>query len=221
MRLPDTVAFEIFGRISAVRACLDEMRKSLPEIAAHQLETLDRLAQEQDWDANSYLSSRGDIEIKFARWIPTVLGYSLVILIHSIVETGLLGTARRVRELRSIALAVGEIAGDPVDRAQTYLTKVAGVAVGSDPAWQELGDLGKLRHLLVHRHGLVGTNEFEHKHIKTLVDRYSPDVGLSGPLGNPFTELTISLELCGRFLSTAEAFFERLLPQCGLRVSPG
>ena len=90
------------------------------------------MAKEQKWEETDYSLEEAQVKSKFQHWVPRLLGYSAVTLIHSVIEAQLTATATRLRQLHGYSLKVNDLRGDPLERAKIYLTKVAGIQVGSD-----------------------------------------------------------------------------------------
>lgn len=170
----EPIVIETFGWIFGVRAFLEEIEIALPEAESKALNYLNQLAKEQKWDESDYSLEDAEIKSKFKHWLPRLVGYSAVTLIHSVVETQLTATAMRLRELHGYVLKINDLRGDPVERAKMYLTKVAGIQVGSDSGWQILQDLAELRNIIAHRRGRQGADQRDQRFVQQLTERY-PD----------------------------------------------
>ncbi len=206
----EEVVFDTLGWIWGARAFIEEMERTLPGAEIRERDALHDLANELNWDDESLSEERSAVESKWDYWIPRVLSYSLVTLLHSIVETQLTALCGRLQDIHSHALKVKEISGDPIERAKIYLTKVVGLGVGSDTDWETIRDLAKLRHVIVHRGGAVGAEPKQQSEVDALVKKYSPELQLQIGYVRP------SLTLCKRFLDAIEAFYRRLFRAAGL-----
>lgn len=211
----ETVVIDTFAWIFGVRAFLDEIETAIPEAASKASENLERLAKEQNWDEANYSLEVGELDTKFKRWLPRLLGYSAVTMIYTVVETQLTATANRLREQKNYSLKVNEVRGDPVERAKRYFTKVAGIQVGSDKGWEVLQDLAEVRNIIVHRRGRQGLEPKDRHMVQQLTKRYPGEISLSGRHDDSDAELEVSLAVCKRFIDETERFFERMFVATG------
>ena len=182
----------------------------MPAAEALEREALQRFAREAGWDESDYGAEKSEIDSKFEYWLPRVLAYSCVSLLQALVETQLLALANRLRDLHGTKIAPDDLSGSPVERSRTYLTKIMDLDVGSDPAWEHLRNLAKIRNIVIHRRGAIGTAQQHREEVHRLIAKY-PD-RLSEHLG----DLRISFELCYFFLDEVEGFFKRLFLEVGL-----
>lgn len=206
----ENVVFDTLGWIWGIREYVEEIRRSLPNAKCREREALNRLAKEFDWDFESYSLKASEIRSKFEYWIPRVIAYSIITMLHAAVETQLRSLANRLRKIHNKALKPNEITGDAIDRTKTYLVKVIGLPVNENPAWPVLRDIANIRHIIVHAQGVIGDDAKRRDTIKHLKRRYPND--LSEYIG----ELHISLHLCEYFLDKVEEFFRDLFKQAGL-----
>jgi hypothetical protein len=168
----EAVVFDTLGWIWGIRSFIDEVERSLPEAEKRERVSLERIAGEFGWDYESYSEKESGIDSKFEYWIPRIAAYSIIALLHALLETQLRALANR--------------------------------------AWQELQDLEKLRHVIVHRRGLIPTDKCERQKMQKVIAKYS------GQLSEYRGELRISLALCSYFLNTIEDFFRQLFQDSGL-----
>jgi hypothetical protein len=211
----EPVVIDTFAWIFGVRAFLEEIEAALPDAEGKALDYLNQLAKEQKWDETDYSLEEAEIKSKFKHWLPRLAGYSAVTLIHSVVETQLAATANRLRELHGYSLKVNELRGDTVERGKIYLTKVAGIQVGSDSGWQVLQDLAELRNIIVHRRGRQGADLKNQRSVQQLTERYPDGISLSGRCDDPDAEVEVSVAMCKRFIDETERFFECLFTATG------
>ena len=128
----EPVVIDTFAWIFGLRAFLEEIEAALPDAEGKAFAYLNQLAKEQKWEETDYSLEEAEVKSKFQHWVPRLLGYSAVTLIHSVVEAQLTATATRLRQLHGYSLKMNDLRGDPLERAKIYLTKVAGIQVGSD-----------------------------------------------------------------------------------------
>lgn len=205
----EPVVFDTLGSIWGIRAYVDEMERTLPIAEKKERERLSELARKLNWDYEAYSEEQSDADSKWEYWIPRVLSYSLVTLLHSVVETQLLALSKRLRPDEQ-PFKVDDLRGRPIKQSRTYLSRVVKLDVASDHEWERLRDLAKIRNIIVHRGGLVGADEKQREQVNKLVKKYSPrlkiDIGY----------LEVSLALCRQFLDAIEAFFRRIFKIAGL-----
>ena len=91
----EPVVIDTFAWIFGVRAFLEEIETALPDAESKALDYLNQLAREQKWDETDYSLENAEIKSKFKHWLPRVVGYSAITLIHTVVETQLIATANR------------------------------------------------------------------------------------------------------------------------------
>ena len=211
----EPVVIDTFAWIFGIRAFLEEVATALPGAESKARHTLKQLAEEQKWDESDYGLEEGELDSKFKHWLPRLVGYSAITLIHTLVETQLAATANRLRELHGYSLKINDLCGDPVERAKTYLTKVARIQVGSDKGWPVLQDLARLRHIIIHRRGRQGSEPKDQKFVQQLTKRYPGEISLCGRRDDAETALEVSLPACKRFIDETEQFFERIFAATG------
>ena len=206
----EPVVIDTFAWIFGLRAFLEEIEAALPDAEGKAFAYLNQLAKEQKWEETDYSLEEAEVKSKFQHWVPRLLGYSAVTLIHSVVEAQLTATATRLRQLHGYSLKMNDLRGDPLERAKIYLTKVAGIQVGSDNGWQVLQDLAELRNIIVHRRGRQGADLKDQRSVQQLTERYPDGISLSGRRDDPDAEVEVSVAMCKRFIDETECFFERL-----------
>ena len=212
----ERVTLDTLGWLWGARSYLEEVVTILPHIEDQHRKALFQVAKESllpESDQRAYLD---DVDSKFRYWIPRLFGYSVIILVHTVVETQLLATANRLCKLHEYQVGPGDFRGDPITRSKVFLTKIANLDVGTDTAWPTLRDLAKIRHIIVHRGEQQGSAADEQDEVRQLLRRYEGRLSLFGRVDDPASELQVSSELCRRFIDDAEHFFRRLFAQAGL-----
>lgn len=206
----ENVVVDTLGWTWGIREYLAKFRHLLPDAQRREREALTEIADEFGWDSEAYALEMSEIQGKFDYWLPKVVAYSVITILHSVVETQLRALANRLRRLHNEKLKPKEISGDAIERSKIYLVKVIGLPITDDPAWQTLTDLASIRHIIVHDQGVIGDDTRRRKRVDTLKQRYPHD--LSEHIG----ELLISLFLCEQFVDKVEEFFRRLFKESGL-----
>lgn len=168
----DLVAGDTEAWLSGTRAFLDACNQAVSAIGERELEELKRRARSHNWDAPQYFAEEDVLLDKFHHWLPRLATYSVVILLHSLVETQLHAYAGRLQRERNLPLTVSDIQGKGVEQAKRYILKVASLSISSDPGWQTLGDLVDLRNIIVHRRGRRGSAASHQNTFERLVRRY-------------------------------------------------
>ena len=149
----DFLVMETFDRILGTTAFMETVDKAIPDAESQEREALKQLADEQHWDFGDYYVEQQILDEKFGHWVPTLAAYSLVIILHSTLETQLDGLAERVGQIRSSGFTLRDITGHGIGRAALYLERASSLDVKQDPAWQHLQNLQKLRNVIVHGGG--------------------------------------------------------------------
>jgi len=205
----------IKGRLSIAGSYLQTLEKFLPHAKEVAIRELKAKAKAESWVAEDYFSDLGNLEHDFES-IPNLAGSAFIAYLHGIVEHGLFMVCNRLCEKKNIPLRVNDLAGSPIERAKIYLTRLAGIRVGSDPNWSILMDLAQLRHVILHGGGEVSGSSNIEKEIKRTQSRYPNEISIEDHDLLGTHEVHISLPLCHRLLSDVEIFFDRLFRSSGL-----
>jgi hypothetical protein len=208
----------IKGRFSIAGSYLQTLEKSLPHAKKVAIRELRAKAKAESWVAEEYFSDLDNLEHDFES-IPNLAGSAFIAYLHGTVEHGLSMVCNRLCEKKNLTLRMNDLAGSPIERAKIYLTKLAGIRVGSDPNWSVLMDLAQLRHVILHGGGeVLGSTNIE-KEIKRIQKRYPNEISIEDHDLLGTHEVCISLLLCQRLLSDVEIFFDRLFKSSGLEGS--
>jgi len=214
----DPLAITTFRRLAGVRAFIELLYQSIPEIECREREALSRLAREQGLDFGEYSVEAQLLDERFRHWMPRLSAYSIIMLLHSIVETQLFACAQRVGSGEGQAFQVRDMRGGVLESATLYLRNAGGVDVTADPAWPRLKDLHELRNIIVHRGGTRGQSPEHQKTFKRLVETYAPGLSSADQPGWSYGEMWVSLRLCAQFAGDVEGFFSRILKAIGVRA---
>ncbi len=150
----DPCVLKIKGRLSIAGSYLQTLEQSLPNIKERAIIELKAKAKTESWAAEEYFSNLDILDHDF-ELIPSLAGNAFIAYLHGIVEHGLSAVCNRLYEKKKLSPKMNDLAGSPIERAKTYLTKLAGIRVGSDPSWPVLMDLAQLRHVILHAGGEV------------------------------------------------------------------
>jgi hypothetical protein len=215
----DPLAIVTFQRLSAVRAFIDLLDASLPEVELRQREKLDELAKEHGWDFGDYSVESQVLDERFGHWMPRLSAYSVIMLLQSVVEAQLFASAERVAHEKSPVFTPRDLLGSrgrTMEVAVLYLRKAGGVDVTLDRAWPRLKDLQNLRDIIVHRTGTRGEGESQQKTFDGLIQRYAPRLSLAEQADWLYGEMWVSLGLCREFVEDVGKFFARTLTAIGV-----
>src|SRR5437870_5172340 len=97
----DYLVLETFDRLFGVTAFLEVVDKAIPEMEWREQEALKQMAERENWEYSEYDGQRQVLDEKFRHWIPRFAGYSVIVLLQSIVETQFLTCSQRVGTKRS------------------------------------------------------------------------------------------------------------------------
>lgn len=205
----------IKGRLSIAGSYLQTLEKSLPHAKELAIRELKAKAEANSWVAEDYFADSDNLDHDFEA-IPSFAGNAFIAYLHGMVEHGLSIVCNTLYEKKKLSLRMNDLAGSPIERAKTYLTKLAGIRVGSDPSWSALMDFAQLRHVILHAGGEIrGSGNIE-KEIKRIQRRYPNEISIEDRDLLGTCEVCISLPLCQRLLSEVEIFFDRLFKASGL-----
>ena len=102
-------------------------------------------AVQEDWDPSEYEVEKYLLDEQTHPWARTFAAYSMIVLLHSILETQLQALGQHLGKKGNERLRVNDIAGKGVYRSVNYLERVLLIEVKTDPVWGRLQDLGLLR----------------------------------------------------------------------------
>lgn len=207
----DLLRWFVVGDFLAARNYLDAMEQAIPPARQAALDALVQRSEDEDWPEDDYDAEWQGLESVYDLTLPEVLCSSLLIYLHSRVETQLTVVAREVRKAKGLALRLNELSGSPIERTQVYFTKVADIPVASLPQWSTLRDLALLRNALVHRGGAIGSDAQERERLRQLALRYPGLIEVSRGWKAETSELRFGTALCRLFISAAIELFDALV----------
>ncbi len=211
----DTLVLVTFQRLSGIASFLDVIDKATPAIEFDEREAIKRLAEQEQWDFGDYQIETQVIDERFGHWVPRFAAYSVIILLHSVVETQLSAFAARVGRDRNSTFKVTDIHGKGIEQAAVFLVRVSAINIKKDPTWQYLKDLEELRNVIVHRGGRWPKSP-EDQRTKQLLQAYKGKLLLPQSSDWLYEEMWISTHLCSHFVREIEGFFRRIFKSAGL-----
>jgi hypothetical protein len=211
----DPLVIGTFQRLFGATAFLEAIDTAIPTLEANENQYLERLSAQEGWDYSDYAIEKLELDAKFRTWVPTFATYSVIILLHSVIETQLFGFAERLGKNRGAKLRVKDLGGRGIQQSALYLECVVSFPVREDPAWALLQDLQSLRNIIVHRGGNRGNSPDQQKVVEVLVRRHPHKLELRKADGI-HEQIWVSMNLVRDFAGATEGFFERIFKSAGL-----
>ncbi len=212
----DFLVMETFQRLFGVLSLCNLLDKTIPEAELEETASLREIAEGEGWDYGEYQAEVQGIEAKFRHWLPRFSAYSIIILLHSILETQLAAYAERVGRTKKAASRLKDTKGKGIEQARRFLKKVSTIDIGSDPSWKRFEDLRELRNIIVHRGGKRGESKEQQQTVGRLLRSYEGELAFpEAGKRYDFGEIWVSMSLCRMFAQEVEGFFERLFKAAG------
>ena len=206
----DSLTITTTARLAGVKALIHLLQEAMPEFEKRENDELLRLARELNFEAGEYFMERQILDQKFQVWLPRFAAYSIIILLHTILEVQLSACARHVaKRTNSNFPQAGK--GSGFRASATYLADTNVYDAMGDDAWTTLEDLCNLRHIIAHRAGSKGHSKRHLKVAEKLATKYSSDLKFPDPDKDWPREAWISLPLWNRYADSVEAFLEKVV----------
>ena len=196
-------------RLAGVRSLWDFFYKALPEFRQREREVLERRAEKGNWEYADYEVERQLLNDKFKHWLPRFATYSVIILLHAVLESQLNACADRVQKRSHSPLKLSDIKDGGIDAAALYLKRLMVFEVKQDDEWNTLSDLRDLRNIIAHRMGSKGHPDKHHEKINCLSKKYPGDLKFLDDFCE--NEMYISMSLCRRFTDAVERVLNRVI----------
>jgi len=212
----DFLVLETFQRLFGVLSLCNLLDKTIPEAELEETTALREMAEGGGWDYGEYQGELQGLEAKFRHWMPRLSAYSVVILLYSVLETQLAAYAERLGRSKKSAFRLKDAKGKGIEQAKLFLLRVSAIDIGSDPSWERLTHLQKLRNFIVHQGGKLDESEEQRQTVYQLLRSYKGKLAFpeEGKLYG-FGEIWVSMPLCRMFIQEVEGFFERLFKAAG------
>jgi hypothetical protein len=191
-----------FERLFGISALLDVVDNAIPRMEWLERQALDQLATEEQFDSSEYDAERQVLNEKFRCWAPRFGGYSIIIIVYSILETELLAFAEQTGRVLGSNLRVEEIPGKGIERSASYLKRVAGLDIKADAFWSQFCDLREIRNSIVHRSGKPRSSRVATRWAK----KYEGKIWSGNGAEN---EVCVSMTFCRDLIQAIKGFFER------------
>lgn len=162
------------------------------------------LSEEQlaDWQAEIQF-----FEEQYDRDFPSKIRYSFLILLYIVFETRLKATCDEISKRKGLDLREKERRGKVLERAGTFLQKIAKLPKPEPTLWKWLDDFQKVRNCIVHANGKLELST-DVARLKALC---KTAVGLSSCAGL----LVIERRYCEKTLEVTKSYFKHLFDSAG------
>lgn len=200
--------------ISALQKYLETMETQMAEV--HRLERValdaERPRDADEADRQAFWDEQKALESLFGQDLIPAMRYSFVVLSHTVFETRLRAFCSDMQRDPQIRITVTDLGGSPIDRARTYLSKLAALKVADIPEWQQLRSFQRVRDCVVHAYGYVPElSGGKEKDIRELVRQ---NIGVTV---DEQGRLALTKAYCGAHLSCLQSFFQSLFQAAGWR----
>jgi hypothetical protein len=136
---------------------------------------------------------------------PNILRYSLFVHSYSLLEHGLIQLADHFQRAQKLELLPRDLRQEGINRAKTYLKKVAGVKFPDTAAWEEISTLNHIRNIVVHRTGFFPDDDPRNKQIEQLISKWSEVLAIDN-----LRRFEFKAGFPERVIQTFETFFTEL-----------
>jgi hypothetical protein len=211
--------FVVIGTKAWLHGLEDYLQKISALMKVHHpldAEELKRTAEDSGLPWEDYDSKRQELDSQYLFTFPRILSFSMITLLYTVLERRLTVLADYLRWRDGHALRLVEFRGDLLRRSATYYRKVLNIRLTDDPAWPELRDLEFLRHCIVHKGGVIGTDKESRSRLAGLQARFSSALTLFEGLGQSDAEIDLKAEVCAHYIHQTIEFFDRTMKRAGL-----
>jgi len=150
---------------------------------------------------------RSDYEYQFNKYYPSYLHYSFIVLVYIFFENNLREICNEIARRKNFKIKEKDLRGSAVERAKTFLKKVAEAFPEDDPLWESLMVFQKVRDCIVHANGRVE----ESKDKKDLKRISKLQCGIKIEEGH----LIIDSQYCTNLINKIGSFFEHVFELSG------
>ena len=196
---------ETLGRVFGTKAFVAALDDAIPLAYERAQNALETWAEENGIDYAEFASERQMLDEWYGWWAPRLAGYSALVAIYSLVEAELFACGDRIAKHG----ARGKRRG--LERAASYLKRIAGLDVSTDETWPHLLRLEELRHIIVHRGGSVEHSEDDRKTVSRLQRHYKGGVWIARRSELHDAHVHVAPTLPTEFAEAVEGFFRRLM----------
>ena len=174
-----------------------------------------RLQDDDEVEISVFHQQLGFLEDAFDKELFPTMRYSFVVFIHTILETHLQAFCNDLKGELKLAIALSDLRGSPIDQANIYLSKIAGLSISSFTEWQHLRTLQKIRDCIVHVHGYVNNGSSKRNAFLRCMANRNKGVTL-----NDDSRLILTKEFCEQQLTYLDDFFRAIFGAAGWKPFP-
>jgi hypothetical protein len=140
----------------AVQVHVDFVERHLADQLKHIEDAMDaEIAEYPEGEEGTY-RAYNDTWIDAAWMMPTLQWWSSLLIVYALFEKQLYEICAHAKERTGAPMSFKDVAGNGIERAATYLSKVIGVSKPFGGAgWAQAKLLGELRNALAHKAGLI------------------------------------------------------------------
>ena len=215
---PMTIIDVSFGdareRLSGIRAFIEHLDESIPDLQIRAQQALNELAGQEGWEYPQYAGEKQILDAN-VHYLTRYTTFSAVFLLWSFIETQLVGCAVTLARKKNPSSSVQDL--KTLWNAVSFLETATALRIQYDPDWKCLNDMRALRNIIVHRDGRRGDRGEGREEYERLLDKYKPDLSEHSAGWEP--ELHVSIRLCRKFLERSEQFVKRLFVASGSQDS--
>lgn len=146
-------------------------------------------------------------EERYERDFPSKSRYSFLVLLHIVLEDRLRATCNEIQKRRNLPIMEKDLKGAALERANSFLKKVAGINYNNQTDWQNLRDLQSIRDCIVHTNGRID----ESRDQRRINDLCKKNIGISSVDG----ALAVDKSYCIFALEAILTYFTGLLDCAG------
>jgi hypothetical protein len=184
------------------------MELLIKEALEHELESLEQTAHDLPvekeghfwaWNYPTYLEN-----------ISPLLRSSFLITLYSLLEKELRRYCQILKDFEDIPLSSDDLVGSKIEKAKTYIHKIAGYPVLDEELWNELMDFTLVRNCIVHNDGCIN-NFGKESQLRTILGKYQ---GIS----LEYDRIIPNKEFCVRMLTKCKQLLENLYNESLKRI---
>jgi hypothetical protein len=198
----DVLAMEI-GQLESYTNAVEQMLvEQVQKISA---EFQEQTAGKSEEEREALFDWYGGEVVSHTDAYPKILRNSLFVHSYSLLGRALLEVASHYRRTRHLELSPSDLRDSGIERARTYLKKVALVQFPETESWQNITSLQHIRNLIVHNEGeLRKDHGKERQKIEGLAKKWKGDVAIKGG------KIELSQKFIFHVLHTFNTFFNEL-----------
>lgn len=204
----DLIEIKTDDRLSGVKALLSVLEDAISEYERRKQAGLRKIDRSTRSGLAEYSVSREILEYEAEYRLPRFAAYTVVTLLHTILEVHLRECANEAMRLKRLRFSPDDLKGSGIEAFGTYLTNSGVYDVESDSAWARMKHLRDLRNLIVH--GAGTPSEQKKKAVNRLKQEFKKGFDYSGDSWQ-WNEIWISPELCRQLTDEVGEFAERCL----------